>query len=109
MWAAPYKFLPPGTMDSRFYTHRYAERGYGGMRSPRVAAALPALPEATLLAPLRGALAATRHSATSGRRRSSSRYSAFHNFGGGGGALAATRHSATGGRWWREKSPLKVY
>jgi hypothetical protein len=31
-----------------------------GMRIPRVAAALPALPEATLLTPLCGALAATR-------------------------------------------------
>jgi hypothetical protein len=33
----------------------------GGRCLPRVAAALPALPEATLLTPPRGALAATRH------------------------------------------------
>jgi hypothetical protein len=32
-----------------------------GIRSPRVAAALPALPGATLLTPLCGALAAMRH------------------------------------------------
>jgi hypothetical protein len=45
---------------ARFYTHRYAERECGGMRAPRVTAALPASPEATLLTPLCGALAATR-------------------------------------------------
>jgi hypothetical protein len=49
-----------------FYTHRYAERGERGRRAPRVAAALPALPEATLLASPRGALAATRHFGTMG-------------------------------------------
>jgi hypothetical protein len=38
------------------------------MRTPRVAAALPALPEATLLAPLCGALAATRQYGADVRR-----------------------------------------
>jgi hypothetical protein len=46
-----------------------------GRRAPRVAAALPALPEATLLTPLCGALAATRQYATWS----------------GGGAVEATR------------------
>jgi hypothetical protein len=56
-------------VDARlfFYTHRYAERvERGGTRAPRVAAALPALPEATLLTPLCGALAATRQYETGG-------------------------------------------
>jgi hypothetical protein len=42
------------------------------MRIPRVAAALPALPEATLLTPLCGALAATRQFGT-GMARDASR------------------------------------
>jgi hypothetical protein len=52
--------------SAHFYTHRYAERGVRGGRPPRVAAALPALPEATLLTPLCGALAATRQFETMG-------------------------------------------
>jgi hypothetical protein len=58
-----------------------------GMRIPRVAAALPASPEATLLTPLCGALAATRQYETMWW----------------GGALAATRLILTfgdAGRGW---------
>jgi hypothetical protein len=58
------------------------------------AAALPALPEATLLAPPRGALAATRHFATWGEVHSTNVYLTAHIVRGGhihGDALVPSR------------------
>jgi hypothetical protein len=84
----------------RFYTHRYAERGGRGTRAPRVAAALPALPEATILTPLCGALAATRQYGTSedDRERWASRYTAIRNLGWGEGGIGSNK-KATIVRW----------